>query len=272
MAGFFRRVAGAFVEIETSPDDEAAAVATGKRHGDPNLDEITRGASELLAQLESNPASAPGRAATSGESAPADAATHAELPPDSIMGLTAEQVFARSGLGDGPQSAPRVLKIIAGLSMFPPEQQIVMLRAMDQADDTWSEEQVLEDARRRQSALRTHLQAVDTERTARIQDLDSRIQSTQNLGRELIDEIDRRIAELTGQRETAIADSTSAVNRLDQQKKEVEDQAEQTRRGITHVVNALSALMGFFAGGKGQPATSETEGQSQSQGQRKKRG
>jgi chromosome segregation ATPase len=139
-----------------------------------------------------------------------------------------------------------VLRIIAGLSMFPTDQQVVMMRAMDQADDTWSEAEVLEDARKRQSALRSHLQAVEGERAARIQELDAAIQTAQSQGRQLVEEIERQIAELQIQREAASADTTTSVTELEQQKKAVEDHAEHSRRGITHVINALSSLMGFF--------------------------
>ena len=139
-----------------------------------------------------------------------------------------------------------MLKIIAGLSMFPAEQQVVMVRAMDQADDTWSEEQVLDDARKRQSALRSHLTAVEHERGARIQQLDALIQNAQSQGKQLMEEIDRQMADLQIQREAAIADATATVADLEHQKKSVEEQAEHARRGITHVINALSGLMGFF--------------------------
>ncbi len=252
MAGFFRKVAGAFIEVERSEKDRAEGAAG--RPAEANLDDITRGASELLAQLESTQsaetsgrrgAARPAAGAPAG-AAPAEPPPAAAAPGDSLMGLTAEQVFSRGGLGDGPQTSPRVLKIIAGLSMFPSEQQIVMVRAMDQADDTWSEEQVLDDARKRQSALRSHLQAVEHERGARIQELDALIQNAQTQGKQLMEEIDRQVADLQIQREAAIADTTATVTDLEHQKKGVEEQAEHARRGITHVINALSGLMGFF--------------------------
>lgn len=250
MAGFFRKVAGAFIEVERSEKDRGSGGSD--RPAEANLDEITRGASELLAQLETTQsAETSGRRGSRGAQAPAEAAPDSSAgavapPPDSLMGLTAEQVFSRGGLGDGPQTAPRVLKIIAGLSMFPAEQQTVMVRAMDQADDSWSEEQVLDDARKRQSALRSHLQAVEHERGARIQQLDALIQNAQGQGKQLMEEIDRQIADLQIQREAAIADATATVTDLEHQKKSVEEQAEHARRGITHVINALSGLMGFF--------------------------
>ena len=247
MAGFFRKVAGAFIEVERS--EKARAEGAPARPADANLDDITRGASELLAQLESTQsAETSGRRGSAGPpgGAPADAPPAAAAPSGSLMGYTAEQVFSASDLGDGPQTAPRVLKIIAGLSMFPSEQQIVMVRAMDQADDTWSEEQVLDDARKRQSALRSHLQAVEHERGARMQELDALIQNAQSQAKQLMEEIDRQIADLQIQREAAIADTTATATDLEHQKKGVEEQAEHARRGITHVINALSGLMGFF--------------------------
>ena len=239
MAGFFRRVAGAFIEVEKSEQARA-----GKAEGSAdarNLDEITRGASELLAQLETVQSSETGPRGGEQPAAPA-----IELPAGSLMGLTAEQVFSHAGMGDGPHTAPRVLKIIAGLSMFPPEQQVVMVRAMDQADESWSEDQVLEDARKRQSALRSHLTSLEGERSARLQALDGEIQAAQGSGKQLTEELERQIADLQIQREAAISDTSAALTRLEQQKREVEQQAEQARRGITHVINALSGLMGFF--------------------------
>jgi hypothetical protein len=243
MAGFFRKVAGAFIEVERS--EKARAEGASAPPGDPNLEEITRGASELLAQLETTQSQEGSRRRDA-----QPAGDIAAAPPGQVsgsrMGLTAEQVFAQSGMDEGPHTAPRMLRMIAGLSMFPAEQQVVMVRAMDQADDTWSEEQVLDDARRRQSVLRSHLQALEEERAARIQELDALIQSTQGQGKQLVEELDRRIGELQIQREAAISDATAAVNQLEQQKKAVEGDSENARRGITHVINALSGLMGFF--------------------------
>ena len=243
MAGFFRKVAGAFIEVERS--EKARAEGKSAPAGDPNLEEITRGASELLAQLENTQTQEGSRRPDA-----SPAGDLAAVPPGQVsgssMGLTAEQVFAQGGLDEGPHTAPRMLRMIAGLSMFPAEQQVVMVRAMDQADDTWSEDEVLDDARRRQSTLRSHLQSVEEERAARIQELDALILSTQGQGKQLLEELDRRIGELQIQREAAISDTTTAVAQFEGQKKAVEDQAENARRGITHVINALSGLMGFF--------------------------
>ena len=82
MAGFFRKVAGAFIEVERSEKDRAAGSAD--RPAEANLDDITRGASELLAQLESTQsAETSGRRGSRarGQAAPAEAAPAAAPLP-----------------------------------------------------------------------------------------------------------------------------------------------------------------------------------------------
>jgi hypothetical protein len=202
----------------------------------------------LIRQLggthEAAPASAQGAAA---EPAPG-------APQISAMDMMADQVFATAGIADGPNSAQRVLKIIAGLSMFPREQQVVMVRAMDSADEAWSEREVLDDARRRQSALRSHIQTIEAEKAARLQSVAERAAQTQAEGKRRLDDIDQQIAELQKLRQEAVAVSTTVLAELEHERQRTEDVAERARRGITAVVNALSELITFFTGGEARPA------------------
>lgn len=245
MAGFFRKVAGAFVELE---DDGKGADVESDATTAASLAEITRETSALLAQLEGRPAAPPASAAT-GHAVAAGEPAAAGSGAASVLQMNADQVFAAAQLPDGPNSAERILKLISGLSMFPPEQQVVMLRAMDAADEGWSEPEVLEDARTRQSVLRRHLQALEEERDARMGCLEEEINSTQTEGTSIVAEIDRQIADLQQKRQMALVDSTKAVNALQQKQVELEAEAEGARRGVTHVINALSQLITFFTGG-----------------------
>jgi len=161
-------------------------------------------------------------------------------------------VFADAAIEDGPNSAQRMLKLVAGLSMFPPEQQVVMVRAMDAADDTWDEAAVLEDARKRQSALRRHLDAIGQERGARLASLDHEITATDTQSRAEIQRIDAEIAELQQRRQQVVATASEATSELRQRQREVEQSAEAAIRGITHVINAFSQLMTFFGSSETQ--------------------
>jgi len=242
MGGFFRKVAGAFVYLDDEAEDAKPAPDAGELEG------MSRDANELIRQLggthEPTPAAAP-------QDAPADAA-HA-APQISAMDMLADQVFAAAGIADGPNSAQRVLKIIAGLAMFPREQQVVMVRAMDSADEGWSEREVLDDARRRQSALRSHVQTIEAEKTQRLQSVAQRIEQTQARGQRRLDDIDQQIAELQKLRQEAVAVTTTALAELEQERRQTEEVSERARRGITAVVNALSELITFFTGGEARP-------------------
>ncbi|WP_428263603.1 hypothetical protein [Haliangium sp.] len=254
--GFLRKVAGAFVHI----DDEEGSPASpaGEGAGQIDIDELTRGASDLLAQLEHHDAGGgdPAAAADPGQdpsATPPPVPSQAAAEGSSLAGMTADQVFTTAGLVDGPNSAQRVLKLIAGLTMFPREQQVVMVRAMDAADDSWSEPAVLEDARRRQLVLRQHLQALADERAAQVARIREQIETTRSEGQAIAADIDRRIAELQQKREEAIVTTTTAVDELEQQIRATEGTADKSTQGINGVVDALSNLINFFGQGTGEP-------------------
>jgi DNA repair exonuclease SbcCD ATPase subunit len=244
--GFLKKVAGAFVYLDEGEGKAGAKSEAG------NLDEISRETNELLAQLNSSPRR--GREPREPVEASSPSSQPGEAPASSALNMTADEVFQAAGLADTASSAQRVLKIIAGLSMFPRDQQIIMVRAMDAADETWAEKEVLEDARRRQSALRSHLQAIETERARRQETTSQSIAQAQRDGRQRLEDLDRQIAELQKQRQQAVEASTASVTTLEQEKKQTDEAAEKARRGITAVINALSDLITFFVGGDVRPA------------------
>jgi hypothetical protein len=236
MAGFFRKVAGAFVYL-----DEPAQKAV-----DPgaSLDDVARETGDLIAQLGGSQGD---------QSAQVPGAPLASASP---MEMTASQVFAAAGLAEGSNSAQRLLKVIAGLSMFPRDQQLVMVRAMDAADETWSEAEVLEDARRRQAVLQGHLQSLEAERAGRLQWIADRAAKAEADGRQTLSDVDQRMQELGRIRQEALSATTSALQQLELERRQAEEMTETARRGITAVSNALSDLITFFGGARSREAGS----------------
>ena len=149
---------------------------------------------------------------------------------------------------DGANAAPRLLKLVAGLSMFPREQQLTMVRAMDAADDTWTEDQVLADARTRLGALELHLQAIAAERDAVLGAIEAESNRTRQAGQAVLDEIDRQISSLQVRREQEAAATTTTLSGLETQKQDTLQRAERSREGISHVIQALLGLLAFFGG------------------------
>lgn len=231
MSSFFRKVASAFVVIE---DSGAPAADPATPTAPTGLDEITQDTSALLAQLE-------GRSASASTPLPelADGSS-------SAMDLTAEDVFRAQAIGDAPSSSLRLIKLVAGLSMFPREQQLAMVRAMDAADDSWAEAEVIKDAQARQRALREHLVRVAQERSARSQALSQEVEQSKRAGEAVLAELDKRIAELYARREQEAAATATAISKLEQQQKELEAREARARQGIAQVIQALGGLLTFL--------------------------
>ncbi len=238
MSSFFRKVASAFVVIEEDPSQQASEESERAA----GLDNITKETSSLLAQLEGRPTT------------PGEAGLPTSGPEGSVMELTAEDVFRQAGLVDDPNSSLRLVKLVAGLSMFPREQQLAMVRAMDAADDAWAEADVLRDGQRRQQALREHLQRVAHERAQRMTALSQDIDQTKKSGEAVLLELDRRIAELYARREQESGATAQSVAKLEQQQKELEAREARARQGISQVIQALAGLLTFLGLSEGPKA------------------
>jgi hypothetical protein len=237
MGGFFKKVAGAFVYLDDR-GDKADSDSAKAQVADDEATELIRRAAQSATESQT----------------PIDIPPVSKSSQSSAMAMDADEVFSSAGVADGPNSSQRLLKIIAGLTMFPREQQILMVRAMDAADETWSEKDVMSDARRRQSVLRSHLQAIDSERRTKVETIAARVEKTQADQKRRLDDIDGQISELQKLRQEAVATTASALAEFEMDRKQTEEGAEKARRGITASINALSDLITFFTGGEAKPA------------------
>jgi hypothetical protein len=228
LSKFLRKVASAFVVLdETSSGSASEAAPTGG-----GIEEIAQDASALIAQLSPSGA--------------ADAAAPAASGGSELLDLTAEDVFRARNMPDSANSALRLIKVIAGIAMFPKDQQLALVRAMDAADDTWSEAEVIDDARRRQEVLRAHLNEVARERAQRSAAVGREVQRVKESGDAVLVELDRRIAELHARREQEAQATAQAVSQLEQQQRELEARELRARQGSAQVIQALAGLLLFL--------------------------
>lgn len=230
----FRKVARAFVVIDEAAPAASESGEPAQALGGGGLEEITKDTSTLLAQLEGSG----GDAWQAAQPAGGEQRAAAEL--------TAEDVFRLAGVQDDANAAPRLLKLIAGLTMFPKEQQLTMVRAMDAADDSWSEDAVATDARKRVQVLRGHLDNLAQEREQRVAALTAEIQSAKEGGAAVTAELDRQIAELYARREREAAETATTVARLEQEQNHARQHEATARQGIAAVIQALTGLLTFL--------------------------
>lgn len=248
MAGFFKKFASAFVEFEPTTGQGAAPM-------EPDTSELELAAlqAELGASRPQGPASEPPPAP---EFRPTPAPTPStSLPADTAaaLALTPDQVFAEAGFTDGVATAPRLLKMLVGLASFPATQQLAMLRALDAADDAWSEAEVTEDAKRRAAVLEAHLSRVEQSRQGRLAALDNRSASLQAERVSSLAEVDRQIAEMMKLREDLIMECAAATSAIDREKSELEQAAAAARKRTEDAAGQLSQLVAFFATGAMPP-------------------
>lgn len=241
MAGFFRKVAGAFVEFPDGPP--SGGRASPGLPDEPTSDDVAA----LLDQLGATGM----RTAEPVASAAVVSDSPPPPPPTDALTVSPEALFEAAGIHDGPNSALRLMKILAGLAMFPPEQQLAMVRALDAADATWDESSVLSDARMRQQALRTHVDAVEAEHGRRQAELSEQARQSQAHGDSVIADIDRQIAELQALRHEALSETAQAVARIDAERRDVDGQRERARKAVAEMSDRLSSLVTFFAGQRG---------------------
>lgn len=159
-----------------------------------------------------------------------------------------EAAFVAAGLVDGPNSADRLLKMIAGLAMFPPDQQLAMVRALDAADDSWSEQAVLTDAQARLTVLRTHHEAVERDHAGRLQSFADREHEVRTSGDAAVAEIDRQIATLRERRQETLVRTGTTLAALDGERRALEGTLNRFRSSSLELAARLSGLVTFFGG------------------------
>jgi hypothetical protein len=241
--GVWKKLGGVFLEF----DEEAVTQKKGaapKKVASPS--DLTGDADDLLAALEGRKP-APARPRRARAATPARPAAPKKAPAD-ILTMDTTAVYARAAIQDNPNSADRILKMIGGLAAFPPEQQRAMVQALDAADPSWSEPQVLEDARSRQGALRSHLRAIEQDKTARVAAINTKQKQVEETGLGTLNEIDKQLAELQALRQQQVASTASQVQRLEDESGTLATSGEAARHSITDEINRLSGLMTFFTG------------------------
>lgn len=153
--GFWRKVAGAFVEFEEGPGAprppapppsiEAELASTEKL-----LQELSAGRSASSSAFPPPAAAPPPPASTSAPPTPTRASSAgAELP----AGASFSDLYTAAKIAPVHHTAEQLLAILDGLAAMPPDACRLAVQAMDAADDRWTVADVLHDARAKVEVL-----------------------------------------------------------------------------------------------------------------------
>ncbi len=236
--GFWRKVAGAFVEFD---DDGAPSVpSTAPSSMDAELADADR----LLRELQGASApSSPPTAAT-----PTGAPTVAPSAPSSLTeGRPLAELYASAGVPTVAQSAEQLLAILDGLAALPPEARRLAVKAMDDADDRWSVTDVYDDARRKTEALVGYLHAAERS----VSDVQAQVAAERaQVDKVLMEaeaEIEKQIAALQAELASFRADATAQHQSLEAQVQTARDGLSRESARVQAEVSRLGRVATFLS-------------------------
>lgn len=164
----------------------------------------------------------------------------------SAIDASLSDVMALAGAKTGRNSAETIVKLKEGLAGFTEAQQLAMLRAMDLADDSWNETDVLADANCRVAALNQHLVAITADESEQINQVLVSAEANGKSNDDLIASLDMRITELTSKRdEVERAKAELAINaRADADR--IRIRASASRDQVNGVIGLYRSVTEFF--------------------------
>lgn len=121
---------------------------------------------------------------------PGEAAAVAEAP------LKLDDIYARAGVPASLYPAERLLRLIEGLSAMDEATRLMVIRAMDAADESWTIDDPLADAQHKVQALAMHSELLQLNLQALERDTQARIASATAQRDQVVGDIRRQIAEL----------------------------------------------------------------------------
>lgn len=131
----------------------------------------------------------------------APAGTAATALPDTAMPvagapLKLDEIYAKAGVPASLYPAERLLRLIEGLSAMDPATRLMAIQAMDAADESWTIEDPLADARSKAQALSLHAELLQLNLQALERDTQARIGAATAKRDQVVGDIRQQMAEL----------------------------------------------------------------------------
>ena len=183
-----------------------------------------------------------------GEPSPPPAAP--SFTPDSDLvlseGVELNVIYAEASVPTVAFPIERLAKIVDGLNQLDTATKKVVIASMDAADDTWTVDDVLGDARAKIAALRSYMDSLselDQELNAEVS---RRIEAAQAARQTAVDDLEAEIAALQAEREQVITSTATQVAQLRAQGTSASEAADRERLRITTAIKQHDTLASLF--------------------------
>jgi chromosome segregation ATPase len=158
-------------------------------------------------------------------------------------GLSIELIYQAASVPSSNYTVERLAKLIDGLKQLDATTQRAAILAMDSADDTWSIEDILQDARKKVDALRAYSNQTAS-KVARIREnIEKDVQRMASEKNQSIANIQAQIAELQQLMESTISQHAAETAKLNSQALSAQQAVDREQQRMSEQIEKINTLV-----------------------------
>lgn len=164
----------------------------------------------------------------------------------SRLDVTPDEIYAHANLPASRYPAERLLRLLDGLAAMDENTRLAAVTAMDQADDTWSLEDPIQDARNKATALEAFATSLESDLQRLTGELDAQIQDSQAREGEEAARIRSQIADLEALLARRVETGAQERTQFEAQRKVLAQETASQVKALKALSSRLRALVFQF--------------------------
>jgi len=178
--------------------------------------------------------------------------------PDLVLpeGVELAAIYAEASVPPVSFTIEKLAKLIDGLNQLDAATKKTAVAAMEAADDSWDIASVIADGKAKCAALTAYQDKVSSTERAINAEVTRRLDTNQTDKTARLADIDQQIAALQTQREEAVTEAAHAAASLRAQGTAAADAAERERNRINNAIRSFDGLIALFDASSPSPSPS----------------
>ncbi len=161
-------------------------------------------------------------------------------------GVSVELIYQAAAIPPSNYTVERLGKLIEGLKQLDSVTQRAAILAMDSADDSWSIEDILQDARRKADALGAYANQTNSKLVRIRENIQKDIQRMASEKDQSIAQIQAQISQLQQLLETTISNHAAEAAKLNSQALSAQQAADREQQRMSESIEKINALIHPF--------------------------
>jgi hypothetical protein len=192
--------------------------------------------------------SAPTEPAPPANDLAADPAPATAVDPEVVEKLPLDQIYAQSDVPASPYPAEKLLKVLNGLRAMDAGMRKAAITAIDEADDSWTIEDVLLDADRKIKALEARKTLLSAQVQAADAQAKAEISAREQQQQEAVASIRQQIADLQALMEREMGKASADKSAAQARAKTAQDASARESARLNEEINRLREIPNTFGG------------------------